>query len=110
MDHLLDSQQSISNLFAGLIIALCLHFLLKICDLFFTAYKTRNAVTEKSLQENSVILIKLETRFKTLEHELSDVLKMRKDFNRIFRGIRALSGDRWPAIRKEIMQDEPFEP
>lgn len=110
MEHLLDSQQSLSNLFAGLIIMVCLHFLLKIGELLFNVYKTRTAVTEKTLQTNSTALTKLESRLERMETNLDDVLKMRKDFNRIFSGIRALAGDRWPAIRKEIMQNEPFEP
>ena len=49
---------------------------------------------------------KLETRMVAIERDMNEMLKMRQDFRRIFTALKAIAGDKWPEVRKAVLEDD----
>jgi hypothetical protein len=102
MSELLDKNNGLTTLLAGIAIVLCLHLLLKIGEVVMESIKKKGEHTD----QNRVDIIKLEYHFKELNGKLDRLLKIDTDVRRAFTGVRLLAGEKWPEIRKEIMHDD----
>lgn len=114
MDQLLASDKGVTVLLAGLVIVLCFHLLLRLGTLVYEIFRKKTESSERNVENLTTALrltteglSKIETRMTVLERDLNEVLKFRQDFRRLFAAVKAIAGDRWPDIRKTIV-DEDF--
>ncbi len=106
MDALLDSQHGLTTLLAGLIVILTLHVFLIIAKFIFELARKKTEDYTNALKTTSDSIQKMESRIMTVERDLNEVLKFRQDFRRLFTAIKVLAGDKWPEVRKKIMEDD----
>lgn len=114
MEKLLESDKGVTVLLAGLVIVLCFHLLLRFGSFLYEIFRKKTESSERNVENlttalriTSEGLSKLETRMTVIERDLNEVLKFKQDFRRLFTAVKAIAGDRWPEIRKNIV-DEDF--
>ncbi len=91
-----------SQLMAWLVLILTLHLLLKIGQIAFETVKKKSELSERAIEG----LGKIEHRMASLERDLNEILKFRQDFKRLFTAVKVIAGDRWPDVRKAILEDD----
>lgn len=108
MEKLLDP----ANGPIALITFLALHLVIKIVEFLWAFKEKKDLVTEsgieklsQAVQQNTWASEKLEARIKQLEHTLGVVDKLQTDMRKAFIAIKSISGDNWPKIREEIMEE-----
>lgn len=111
MEKLLESG-SVGGLLAGVVVLLALQLFAKIGEVVLKSREKKDEITESgieklsaALQQNTFASEKLEHRMKAVEHSISDVTKMKLDMGRLYTAVKLIAGDRWPAMRKIIMDD-----
>jgi hypothetical protein len=112
MEHLLNTE-SIPALLGSMCVIGTLMVLMNVGKFVFGLVKEKNQVSEKSidalansLRANTTAAEKLEIRLSALEKELHEFPKFKKDLRRAFEALKNLSGEKWPEIRKIIMEDD----
>ena len=102
MEGIVTTNNGVTVMLAGLIVILCLHLVMKIVSLALDAYKKKSETTDLL----AINVKELSTRLSALERDMNEILKFRHDFRRLFTAVKALSGDKWPEIRKAVLQDD----
>lgn len=104
---------SVPGLLAAVSVLLALHFLVKVGEFLWHLKEKKDTVTETGIENlsaavqlNTAASEKLEHRIKNLEHTISDVTKVKLDLRRLYIAVKNIAGDKWPVIRKEIMDEE----
>ena len=115
MEKLLS--MSLEHGVAGVCILLTIMILGKAGEFVWKVYaertKEKTSLTEstvqkltEAVQQSTVASQQLEARLKHLEQSASDFPKLKLDVRRFYAAIKEVAGDRWPAIRDEILKDE----
>lgn len=114
MDAVLSKDHGTTVLLAGLIIVLCFHLLLGIGKFIYQIFHKKSESADRSVENLTIALRtttdglnEIRTRMTVLERDLNEVLKFRQDFRRLFAAVKMLADDKWPEIRKKII-DEDF--
>jgi adenylate cyclase len=113
MEHILNSQQSIPGLLAGIIIILGFHLMAKIGEFLWSLVKKKAELSEKSIERltvalkiNTEAIHKLENKLTAIERDLAEVPKFKTDLRRLFAAVKYMAGTEWNEIRKVIMDDD----
>lgn len=91
-----------SGLLAGLLLVLCFHLIMKVMAFAFETFKKKSETTDKL----GVNVREISTRLSALERDMNEILKFKHDFRRLFTAVKVLSGDKWPEIRKAVLEDD----
>lgn len=117
MEGHIDLDHGLMGLIASLVIALCLHLILKIVSLVIATVKNlREADGKKieklmtSMQENTKAIYVLNESLKTLDNRIIETdittVKNEKNLNRLVAAVKEVAGDRWGEIQKKVRDDE----
>ena len=102
MESLLYPQHGVSALIAGLIVMIGLHLFVKLLEMGLQIFQKKSETTDQT----KVDVIRLDYQMKTVQDKLDEVLRLKKDVNKVFSAIRFLAGDKWHEVKKE-MEDRP---
>lgn len=98
---------------AGILILLTLNVLVKVGAFIMKQKEKKDSLSEdtikqllNSVQQSTIAIAHLEMRLKTFEQNLNDLPKFKTDIRRFYTAMKVLSGEKWPDIRKEIIEDE----
>lgn len=83
----------------GVCVLLTIQVLVRVAEFVMKTRAQKEELSEKTVKE-------LVLAVKTLETTVADLPKFKTDIRRFYAAIKHVSGDRWPAIRDEIMKDE----
>lgn len=103
---------NLSGILAAIAVTLCLHLLAKIGEFLWKLREKRDSLTESGIEKlssavqlNTNASEKLEHRIKALEHTFTDLGKAKLDMRRLYAAVKQLAGDKWPEIRRHIMEE-----
>lgn len=112
MEKLLENT-GVAGILAAISVMLALNFLAKLGEFLWKFREKKDALTESGIEKltnavhlNTMTTEKLEVRLNHLEHALLDVKKFERDLRRVYTALKKISGEQWPEIRKEIMEDD----
>lgn len=83
----------------GVCVLLTIQVLVRVAEFVMKARAKKEEVSEKTVEE-------LVQAVRDLKATVADLPKFKTDIRRFYAAIKHVSGDRWPAIRDEIMKDE----
>lgn len=113
MEGLVDTQHGIPTLLAGIAVVLCLHLLFKIGEFLWTMLKKKSELSDLSVERlthaleiNTGAVKKLEIELNHIKQDLSQIPRFKSDLRRAFLALRIMSGEDWPKIRAEIMEED----
>lgn len=113
MEKVLDGEHGVSGLLAGLIVVLCLHLLTKLGHFIWEFFNKKQEVTEDAIKNltsvlsaNTAATHSLEERLRVIDDELKELSKFKIDVRLLISAIKELAGDKWPDIRKIIIEDK----
>lgn len=113
MEELLYSQKSVPVILASICVMITLHLLVKLGEFVWDLAKKKSELSEKSIEKltaamdtNTRAVETLNLRISEVEKDLGEVNKLKQDLRRFYSAIKILAGDKWAAIRKEIMEEE----
>lgn len=97
---------------AGACVLLTLMIFLKVGEFLWHLKEVRENISEQTtkeliaaVQQNTVATQLLEHRLLVMEEAISEVPKLKTDLRRFYSAIKEIAGDKWPAIRDEIVKD-----
>jgi hypothetical protein len=97
----------------GICVILTISVLVRVAEFVWGLREKKDSLSETTItkltvamQENTLAVKHLDCRLETLERSVSDLPKIKTDLRRFYSALKSLSGDRWPAIRDEIMKDD----
>jgi hypothetical protein len=109
MEDLFSSKYGI----AGICVLLTIQILVKVGEFLWDVKKEKEALSDNSVQlltkaveENTTATKHLDSRLGNLEKSVSELPKFKTDIRRFYAAIKEVAGDKWPAIRDEIMKDD----
>lgn len=112
MEALLDTKNGVASLLASICALLAFHLLFKVGEFLWEILKKKNEVSEQTfekltaaLQVNTRAVHELKTQIHGIERDLSEIPKLKLDLKRLFSAVKTISGDKWPSIRREIMEE-----
>lgn len=108
---------SLENGVAGVCVLLTILVLWKVFEFVWKMYteraKEKTVLSDETVkkltaavEESTKASQQLEARLKHLEQSAADFPKLKLDVRRFYAAIKEVAGDRWPAIRDEILKDE----
>lgn len=110
---LLNTENGVPTLLAGIVIILCLHLVMNIVKFLWGFLKKKNELSEKSierltisLEANTKAVEKLDHRIAEAEQTIAEIPKFKTDLRRLFLAVKRIAGDDWKQIYKEIQDDE----
>lgn len=108
MEHLFTLEYGIG----GACVLLTLTILMKVGEFLWKLKEQKDHLSEatmqsliRAVQENTGAMQLLEHRLRTLEANMSEVPKLKTDLRRFYAAVKEIAGERWPAIRDEIVKD-----
>lgn len=94
---------------AGICVLLCLHFLLKVFEIFTKQKAQKEQVSEETLRTTAIRCRNLSRQVKALNAELAknDVTlkKFNIDLRRAYAAMKLLAGEQWTEISEKIRKD-----
>jgi hypothetical protein len=102
MEHIVDSEHGTTALLAGVIIVLCLHLVVKIAEVVWEVFKKKGELVD-AVEKNQA---RIEQRLITIERDLNEILKFRKDFQFLYSCIKTSTGKRWPEVKKRAEEEQ----
>lgn len=113
MEKLVEGGHGVTALLAGLVIILCLHLIAKLAHFVWEFNQKKHDVTEGSIKNltsvlaaNTSAIIKLEERMRVIENHVQEFNKFKVDLRLLIQAIKELAGDKWPDIRRIILDDK----
>jgi len=101
------------NIFVGIFILLALKSVIELGKFTYNIFKTKADVSEKtvrqlslSLDMNTKSLDKMSEKMIQFETKLAKMAKMELDLRRTFFALKEVAGDKWPDIKKKILDDQ----
>lgn len=98
---------------AGICILLTISILVKVGEFLWKLREKKESASDEAVKslilavnKNTFAIEHLEGKFQGLEKTLSEFPKIKVDLRRYFQAMKLVSGDQWPEIRKQIMEDE----
>lgn len=91
---------------------LTISVLVKVGEFLWKLREKKEALSESSVgklteavEQNTFATKHLDLRLSSLEKSLSELPKFKTDIRRFYIAVKALAGDKWPEIRKAIMEE-----
>ncbi len=113
MEKLIEGEHGLTVLLAGLVIVLCLHLIAKIGHFIWEFNQKKHQLTEETIKSlttmiasNTSAIHSLEERLRHIEKQLESLDKFKIDIRGLIEAIKYLSGDKWPDIRRIIIEDK----
>lgn len=111
----IDTQNGITGLLASVCVLMSFQFLLKLGEFIWKLKKEKDQLSEQgvaklaqSMESNTAAIQHLESQLKSLQSTMAEIPKVKIDMKRLFSAVKALAGDEWPRIRKEIIDEHEF--
>lgn len=108
MDKLFSLEYGIG----GVCVLLTLMVLLRVGEFVWRIVERKEKLSEKTLEElvhavrESTVAMKfIDERLKLIESNVSEIPKLKTDLRRFYAAMKEVAGDKWPAIRDEIVKD-----
>lgn len=112
-----DSKEGLTATLAGLVIALCLHLVMKIINMTINIIKGLRESDGKKMdslirsnQDNTKAIHELTHEMKALNNRIveSDIgaVKTETNLNRLIETVRELAGEKWAEIQKKVRDNE----
>lgn len=79
-----------------------LHLVWQVAKFWLGEFKKKSEASDKALEGFGT----LNVRLMAIERDMNEMLKMRQDFRRIFTALKTLAGDKWPDVRKAVLEDD----
>lgn len=99
-----------ANAFVAICVLLALNLVARVGEFLWKLKEKKDSATEKGIESltlavnlNTKAAEDLKDRIIALEGAVGDVTKVKLDIRRAFFAIKAIAGDNWPEIRKEMM-------
>lgn len=96
----------------GVCVLLTVMVLLKVGEFLWALREKKESSSEialqnltEAVQNNTVATQLMDHRLASLEHAISEFPKFKTDLRRFYAAIKEIAGDKWPAIRDEIVKD-----
>lgn len=90
-----------------------LHLITKVGEFVFGIVKSKNDITEKSIENltnfisgNTEALHRLEERMRSVETELKGFDSTKLNVRKLFAAVKAVAGADWPLVKQAIIDDE----
>ncbi len=113
MEKLVEDGHGVTVLLAGLVIILSLHLITKIGHFIWEFNQEKHQLTEKSidnltqmLASNTSAIHSLEEKLSKVHHEIEALNRFKIDIRLLIDAVKHLAGDKWPEIRKIIIEDK----
>ncbi len=98
---------------AGICVILTIQLLVKLGEFLWHLQMKKETLSEaaikkltQAVEENTFAAKHLDMRINSLEKALGDLPKFKTDIRRFYTAVKSLAGDKWPAIKKEILEDD----
>jgi hypothetical protein len=98
---------------AGICILLTISVLVNVGKFVLSLRKEKDSLSDAAIKKltdavesNTMAASHLDKKLGDLERSIGDLPKFRIDMRRFYAAIKEVAGDRWPAIRDEIMKDD----
>lgn len=96
----------------GLCVLITLGILVKVAEILLRVREKKESFSDsslaeltKALQANTTAMQFFDLRLKAIEVSTSEMPKLKTDIRRFYSAMKEIAGERWPAIRDEIMKD-----
>lgn len=83
----------------GIVIMLAIMVVIRVGEYLMKVKDRRDAVTEKSLQQLTAAVTRL-------EHTMSEIPKIKTDVRRFYAAVKIISGENWQKVRDEILKED----
>jgi hypothetical protein len=91
-------------------VAICIiltaHLLFKVVEFLWSIKEKRDQLSEATVSELVKTVQRLDATLHEIKGQLSDLPKFKKDMNRCWAAVKEIAGDKWPAIRRVVMDEE----
>lgn len=91
---------------AGVCVLLTLYILLQVVKFVYDLKEEKQSVSEKTTKENTDAIRDLTLKMASIQDLIAEFPKHKKDVKRFYIAIKSLAGDKWSAIRDEILEDD----
>lgn len=116
MEHL-SSENGLTNLVAGVLIALCLHLVVKLFNFGLNLVRSLREVDNKkmdhltkSMEENTKAIYELSAGLQSLNNRIVETdiatTKYEVSHSRLVATVKELAGDQWSTIQEKVRKDE----
>lgn len=106
MPETLDLAHGASGLLTSICAILLVFLLLKVAEFLLKFREKKDSTTDIAIHELTAGLSRNTQEIHKLNVFFSEYPKMKLDVRRLYLAIKIVSGDKWPAIRKEIMDED----
>ncbi len=91
---------------AGICVLLTINILVKLGEFLWSLKQKKESASDATI-EKLIQTVKENTyAIEHLEKSVSELPKMKTDLRRFFAAVKAISGDKWSQIKKEILEDD----
>ena len=97
----------------GVCVLLTLMVLLKVGEFLWKMRERKDTLSETAIQDltaavesSTRAMQHLDLRLQHMEKSIAELPKFKTDIRRFYSAIKEVAGEKWPAIRDEIMKDE----
>ena len=80
-------------------------FIMQVLKFVWDIVKKKQDHSEDTMKYNTVAVQTLTASLDKLKEQISEIPKMKTDIKRSFTAHKIIAGDKWPEIRKEIMEE-----
>lgn len=102
----MDLKVLADNGVVGICVILTAHLLVKVGEFLWRFKEKKDSLSESAVKDLTKAVDALTLRLSAIEPVLSELPKIKKDLRRFYAAVKALSGEKWPDIRKEILEDD----
>lgn len=106
MEMNLDTQHGIASLLISIVILLSINVLKEIVKFAYKVWKKKDELSEQTIKD---LTDQLKRNTKAVQSLDVDLRKYQKDLNLAYRFIKELAGEKWPSIKKSVMEDKDFD-
>lgn len=100
---------------AALCILITIYILFRVFTFVWQIKKEKDKLSEESvkklaqaMEQNTAELHELRAQIQSLESTFAEFPKFKLDMRRLFFAVKSIAGEKWPAIRAEMMQETDF--
>lgn len=90
----------------GVCVILTLLVLVRVGEFLWKLREKKDSASDIALRSIAERLEEIEDHIEDMRHTVADIPKLRLDLRRFYSALKTLSGEKWSAIRDEIMKDD----
>lgn len=104
----IDTQHGISGLLVSVCILLTAQLLWKVGEFLWKMKEKKDQLSEESVHHLTKAVESNTKAIEELGDKVAKIPKYEVDLKRLFSAVKLVAGERWPKIRKEIMDEHEF--